>query len=195
MMSPEQLQQIIQVVVATMTTVNTAGDRGDRREGDRNILHEKMFRRMEVFADWKEWLFNFGIAMTSANVHVAKVMRYIELEAKIDVTVAMVRAAATQEGWSDEWATRAESDPFGLLCMLTKGDANTTVRSAEERNGFVAWAKPYQKHNPKTPARGHGAARCSAAADREGHPAVDEGVRGVGDEGDRPRARLPGEDR
>ena len=38
--------------------------------------------------------------------------------------------------------------------MLTVGVANTTVRSAEERNGFVAWAKLYQKHNPRTPARG-----------------------------------------
>ena len=105
-------------------------------------------------ADWKDWLFNIGIAMTSANVHVAKVMRHIELEAKSDVTVEMVRAAATQEGWSDDWTIRVESDLCGLLCMLTKGDADTTVRSAGERNGFVAWAKLYQKHNPKTPARG-----------------------------------------
>ena len=94
MLSPDQLQQIIQAVVATMTTANTVGDRGDRREGDRNILHEKMFRRMEAFTggdtEWKEWLFNFGIAMTSAKVHVAKVMRHIELEAKSDVTVEMV---------------------------------------------------------------------------------------------------------
>ena len=54
-------------------------------------MHEKMFRRMEAFTggdgEWKQWLFNFGIAMTSANVHVAKVMRLIELEAKSDVTV------------------------------------------------------------------------------------------------------------
>lgn len=77
-------------------------------------------------------------------------MRHIELDAKTDVTVEMVRAAATQEGWSDEWTIRVESDRFGLLCMLTKGVASTTVRSAGERNGFVAWVKLYQKHDPKT---------------------------------------------
>ena len=186
-MTPEQLQQIIQAVVTTMAAVKSAEERVDRREGDRNILHEKMFRRVEAFAggdaEWKEWFFNFGIAMTSANVHIAKVMRDIENEGKTEVTVEMVRAAAALEEWSDEWTIRAESDLFGLLCMLTKGEANTTVRSAEERNGFVAWAKLYQKYNPKTPARGLMAMQdVVRPPDGEGHQAVDEGLGGVGDE-------------
>ena len=56
MMTTEQLQQIIQAVVTTMAAVKNADDRGDRRDGDRNILHEKMFRRVETFAEGDaEW--------------------------------------------------------------------------------------------------------------------------------------------
>ena len=40
----------------------------------------------------------------------------------------------------------------GIAALLTKGEANQLVRSCEDKNGYTAWKKLYDRFNPKTPA-------------------------------------------
>ena len=35
---------------------------------------------------------------------------------------------------------------------MTKGEANQLVRSCNDKNGYTAWKKLYDRFNPKTPA-------------------------------------------
>ena len=38
------------------------------------------------------------------------------------------------------------------MIQLTSGEPNGIVRSVEDRNGYVAWKKLYERYNPRTPA-------------------------------------------
>ena len=51
-----------------------------------------------------------------------------------------------------EWMKRSQSEMFSVLSLLTKGEANQLVRSCEDKNGYAAWKKLYDRFNPKTPA-------------------------------------------
>ena len=56
----------------------------------------------------------------------------------------------TQE--QQDWMGRTQSEMFSVLSLLTKGEANQLVRSCEDKNGYTAWKKLYDRFNPKTPA-------------------------------------------
>ena len=47
---------------------------------------------------------------------------------------------------------RTQSEMFSALSLLTKGEANQLVRSCEDKNGYTAWKKLFDRFNPKTPA-------------------------------------------
>ena len=51
-----------------------------------------------------------------------------------------------------DWMQKTKADMFGVLSLLTKGEANQLVRSCEDKNGYTAWKKLFDRYNPKTPA-------------------------------------------
>ena len=67
-----------------------------------------------------------------------------------EVNTAGIELGLNQE--ESDWMRETKADMFGVLSLLTKGEANLMVRSCEDKNGYVAWKKLYDRFNPKTPA-------------------------------------------
>ena len=51
-----------------------------------------------------------------------------------------------------EWMHKTKDQVFSRLIQLTSGEPNGIVRSVQDRNGYVAWKKLYERYNPRTPA-------------------------------------------
>ena len=67
-----------------------------------------------------------------------------------EVSTETLKNQMTQE--QKEWMERTQSEMFSVLSVLTKGEANQLVRSCNDKNGYTAWKKLYDRFNPKTPA-------------------------------------------
>ena len=52
----------------------------------------------------------------------------------------------TQE--QKECMETTQSEMFSLLSLLTKGEANQLVKSCNDKNGYTAWKKLYDRFNP-----------------------------------------------
>ena len=117
-------------------------------------MDERHFRRMRTFdggkeTDWKEWGFQFRVAVTASNLHVAKVMSWIENQAdeasQEDIVLEFKDA---------EYIDRLGCELYDILCMLLTGEPLLTIQGAKDMNGFRAWQKLVMKYHPVTPARG-----------------------------------------
>ena len=119
-------------------------------------MNAKDYRRLDSFegaeALWREWHFQFSIITKTTQPKVHDMLKEVESAAG-EITVAAVMQRALELGWQEGDYEKFSSGMFALLCQLTKGEANVTVRTAGSQCGFVAWYLLYSRHNPRTPAR------------------------------------------
>ena len=114
----------------------------------------KFYTRLEKFGSdenkWKEWFYQFGVATSAYDKRTAAVMELVEAMEMTEVTTEQIMLEL--EGAKAEWMDNTQAELFSVLCLLTTGEANMLVRSCEDKNGYAAWKKLYDRYNPKTPA-------------------------------------------
>ena len=115
----------------------------------------KSFARLDKFsggdAAWKDWSFDLKVIATAIN---PSLTQWFTIWEKPEAPTA------TAEDWKREYG-KADVDPkdieakskelFGLLCILTEGEAKTMVRG--QSDGFAAWALLHSTYSRTTLAR------------------------------------------
>ena len=142
---------VAQAVAQAMEAFKQSEPHGGRKTADN--MH-KFYTRMEKFGGeagkWKEWYYQFGVATGIYDQKTAAVMEKVE---KMELTEVSTDHIKLELGDEDErWLDGTKLGLFGVLGMLTSGEANFLVRSCEDKNGYAAWKKLYDRYNPKTPA-------------------------------------------
>ena len=143
----QAMQKVVQTVEATVRSV----PQGARKTGD---SLQKCYTRVEKFMGdplgWKEWHYQFGVATAQYDQKTHEVMEKIEKMEFQDITTERIMHELETEDAT--WMDGTKAGLFGALGMLTSGEANVIVRSCEDKNGYTAWKKLYDRYNPKTPA-------------------------------------------
>ena len=153
------------IAAAVQTSVQQAMEAMRRQQGAASPMEaaqprratenmHKFYNRLDKFSGqegaWKEWYFQFGVATGAYDQQTAAVMEAVEglaiTEASTEnLSLGLKEAEAT-------WMESTQGQLFSVLCLLTAGEPNMLVRSCEDRNGYAAWKKLYDRYNPKTPA-------------------------------------------
>ena len=114
----------------------------------------KYYTRLEKFSSeetgWKEWYYQFGVATGAYDQKTASVMESVESMEMTEVTTEHIKTQLEEAEVT--WMDSTQGELFSVLCLLTTGEANVLVRSCEDKNGYAAWKKLYDRFNPKTPA-------------------------------------------
>ena len=143
----QAMQKVVQTVEATVRSV----PQGARKTGD---SLQKCYTRVEKFMGdplgWKEWHYQFGVATAQYDQKTHEVMEKVEKMEFQDITTERIMHELETEDAT--WMDGTKAGLFGALGMLTSGEANVIVRSCEDKNGYTAWKKLYDRYNPKTPA-------------------------------------------
>lgn len=153
----ERILQIISQAVAAAVAQTLeaqrhhAGAGGDKKAGKN--MH-KFYTRLEKFSDdvtkWKEWHYQFGVATNAYDRKTAELMEAVEKIQLTEVTSGTIGIELEDD--AKQWLESTKAELFSVLCLLTAGEANMLVRSCEDRDGYTAWKKLYDRFNPKTPA-------------------------------------------
>ena len=140
-------EAVKQALVATAAARANAD--GEKKGG--STIH-KYFTRLEKFdgEQWKEWYYQFGVAANTYNVKNGALLEIVENLELDEVSTVNIELELSQG--ESNWMAATQSEMFGVLSLLTKGEANLLVRSCEDKNGYTAWKKLYDRFNPKTPA-------------------------------------------
>ena len=96
---------------------------------------------------WREWSFQFRVAIKAMGSRVAEIMERSEQEEEVtsleDLELEYERLDAT----------KAAGELYDLLCLCLKGDPLIRVQGVTSMNGFEAWNRLCRRFNPVTPAR------------------------------------------
>ena len=126
-------------------------ERNDR--GERRSIH-KMFERVDKFSgkegQWREWGFQVAMALNAFDTGAGKVLELIEKMDLKEVTTAVLEIELSDE--NEKTMEKSKGELYSILSMLTTDEANVLVRSVDDKNGYVAWKKLYDRFNPRTPA-------------------------------------------
>ena len=100
--------------------------------------------------NWKEWHYQFIVAAHAykdRNGALLEAIEKLELDAvdTEDIDLELERKDA-------ECMTETKAEMFGVLCLLTSGEANVLVRSEVDKNGYTTWKRLFDRYNPRTPA-------------------------------------------
>ena len=159
--STAQVQQLVEsTVMSILHGMGKGNGKGlgmsnESEEENMVLLEERFFQNMEKFEDslegWSGWVFNLNIEGVSRKV--AQLFERVLADKDKTVTKDKVEALVGKEE-----VDRYGGEVFRLLCSLTKGEANTVVRSAAigqdgRHNGFLALKMLSNRFNPKTPAK------------------------------------------
>ena len=139
-------EAVAQALLATATARDNAGG------SSVSVQIHKHYARLEklVPEDWKEWQYQFGVATHAYSSKHGALLEIVERMELDEVSTETLKNQMTQE--QKEWMERTQSEMFSVLSLLTKGEANQLVRSCNDKNGYTAWKKLYDRFNPKTPA-------------------------------------------
>ena len=149
----EALMRVISNAIAQAVAQTIDASRNAANHRATRDVH-KVYSRLEKFSGedskWREWSYQFGVATnaydrkTGTVVEKVEAMDLIEVDAE-DIALGLEVAEA-------EWLTETKAELFSVLCLLTAGEANMIVRGCEDKDGYVAWKRLYDRYNPKTPA-------------------------------------------
>ena len=111
-------------------------DRGFKieTEGSRPqvLLDEKHYRRVEKFngpsSDWQEWTFSLVVATSKIAPDCSKGMEEV-----IKQSGTIKDLKALDQAVNADIRKKYGSELFGILCMLTGGEANVAVRSCIQK--------------------------------------------------------------
>ena len=142
---------IAQAVAQAIEATNRNASQGTRKAGD--AMH-KFYTRIDKFsgdpASWKEWHYQFEVATSTYDLKTAEIMEKVQNMEMPEATTENVMLELEEAGQA--WVEGTKTGLFGVLGMLTTGEANFLVRSCADKNGYTAWKKLYDRYNPKTPA-------------------------------------------
>ncbi len=105
------------------------------------VLDEKHFRRVDKYnggsTKWNSWLFNFGIAVAQVS---KKTWNIIDKVLKVEGLGIYDRLdlGLSLQGEEHVFFDEVKGELYSVLCGLTEGEANTTVRSIFPKRGFIA---------------------------------------------------------
>ena len=126
-------------------------------EENRVLLEEKFFRNLDKFEGsvegWNAWVFNLNTQVGGVSRKVAQCIERVLADKGKAATKEMIETLVGKEE-----VARYGGELFRVLSSLTKGEANTVVRSAAigqdgRQNGFLALKLLSNRFNPKTPAK------------------------------------------
>ena len=147
----EAITQALAATAAGRAGGSGAGGSGAGGGGAASNIH-KFYTRLEKFdgEGWKEWYYQFSVATSTYSIKNAALLEIVENLVLDDVTTEGIDLELTSG--ESNWMEHSKAEVFGVLSLLTKGEANLLVRSCEDKNGYTAWKKLYDRFNPKTPA-------------------------------------------
>ena len=149
--TPEQVSAMIAEAVAKALVEVAA----NRPSGNSDQLR-KAFERLDRFEggaktdNWKEWYYQFSVAASAHNIKHGTLLELVE-KMEHDVTITEDIDLELGEAES-EWMHKTKAEIFNVLIQLTTGEANLLVRNVQDRNGYVAWKRLFDRYNPRTPA-------------------------------------------
>ena len=143
-------EAVAQALAATATTRGDGGG-GGSNNGGAAMIH-KFYARLEKLDgdQWKEWSYQFAVATNTYKPENGELLEAVEKLELDDVTTVDIELELSQKQADHMKATQAEM--FGVLSLLTKGEANMLVRSCVDKNGYAAYKKLFDRYNPRTPA-------------------------------------------
>ena len=146
-------QSVAQAVHQVMEGIKQQGSSGGMGPKVTKSMH-KYYTRLEKFGSeenkWKEWYYQFGVATSAYDTKTAAVMEAVESMDMTEANTGNIKTMLEEE--QEAWMAGTQSELFSVLCLLTAGEANMLVRSCDDKNGYAAWKKLYDRFNPKTPA-------------------------------------------
>ena len=122
----------------------------------RNDQLRKAFERIDKFEgggksdNWKEWYYQFVVAAGAYDIKHGALLEIVE-KMEHDVTTTEDVELGLEKAQAD-WMHATKGEIFGVLIQLTTGEANLLVRNVQDRNGYVAWKRLFDRYNPRTPA-------------------------------------------
>ena len=151
MLDPAALEVLVAEAVAQALAATAAardGAGGSNGSGGQIHKHHTRLDKL-VPEEWKEWQYQFSVATHAYNAKNGVLLEIMERMELDEITTESLEHEMSQE--ESEWMKRSQSEMFSVLSLLTKGEANQLVRSCEDKNGYAAWKKLYDRFNPKTP--------------------------------------------
>ena len=150
MASAEEIAQLIERTVQAELSGLQGTALGGNRGGKRS-LDAKGVSRVETFggkeAQWREWAFQFRVAIKAMHNEVAGIMAKVEVEEEGHKLEDLALEFSSLE------VTKAAGELCDVLCLCLRGDPLVLVQGVTSMNGFEAWEKWYRSFNPVTPAR------------------------------------------
>ena len=151
MASAEELAQLIEKTVKAVIEGLQGNPFSGNRGGNRRILEAKGVSRVDTFggkdAHWREWAFQFKVAIKAIDNSVAEILAKVEVEEEAHKLEDLELEFGNLE------VEKAAGELYDLLCLCLKGDPLALVQGVTSMNGFEAWGRLYRRHNPVTPAR------------------------------------------
>ena len=151
MTTAEELAQLIEKTVKAVIEGLQGNPLSGTKGSGRRILEAKGVSRVDTFlgkeAQWREWSFQFKVAIKAMNASVA------EMISKVEVDEDAYKIDDLELEYTGIEAGKAVGELFDLLCLCLKGDPLVLVQGVTSMNGIEAWGKLYRRFNPVTPAR------------------------------------------
>ena len=151
MTTAEELVQLIEKTVKAVIEGLQGNPVSGTKGGNRRVLEAKGVSRVDTFtgkdSQWREWAFQFKVAVMVMNTSVAEILAKVEVEEdghKLD---------DLELEFGNLEVEKAAGELYDLLCLCLKGDPLVLVQGVTSMNGFEAWGRLYMRHNPITPAR------------------------------------------
>ena len=142
-------QHMIQVLEETRRRTPNEGPSNKGHGG----MH-KHFSRVEKCGgketQWKEWCFQVSMALNAFDTKGGELMDKVEKSDMKEANTGMVEVEL--EDHEENIMEKTKGELYSMLSVLTTDEANVIVRSIEDKNGYVAWKKLYDRYNPRTPA-------------------------------------------
>ena len=139
------------VATGAATGMASAGSGGGSGASGTGNVH-KYYSRIDKLKEeeWKEWHYQFLVATHAYNVKNGALLEIVEEKELDEITTGCLEHELNQN--ESDWMHKTKAELFGVLTLLTKGEANQLVRGVDDKNGYVAWKRLYDRYNPKTPA-------------------------------------------
>ena len=131
--------EIAQLIERTVKAVLSGiqGNPFSGNKGNWRVLDAKGVARVEPFGgketQWKEWAFQFRVAIKAMEGTVAEIM------SKVEVDEDGHKLEDLELEHSNLEVTKAAGELYDLLCLCLRGDPLALVQGVTSMNGFEAW--------------------------------------------------------
>ena len=135
-------EAVAQALLATVTSRDNAGG------SSVSVQIHKHYARLEklVPEDLMEWQCQVGVATHAYSSNHGALLEIVVCMELDEVSTETLKNQMIQE---QEWMERTKSEMFSVLSILIKGEANQLVRSCNDKNGYTAWKKLYDRIQPE----------------------------------------------